>query len=743
VTTKSIILCIRSYRKEKETVSHTDRMTELTPAEIRRHTGTSDFSAAFFKKDGSDSSDLVMSWVHTRGRIQKGGSGDSGKDLVVMHDGVGRFPQVFLSGVEGISGGGAVFSPSGTSFVVQTKKALILVKTADLTISNSNWVSLEEGESFTGNPTWINEDRVLFGVSGGKPKRGRLFCTPPWKGIMLETVESDKRRGPLFTAEHGGAILSWDHSQKEIGEGGAQIAIVHRLANAMIAEVVVVADRGNNDDGTSSVASSSATVLAVDCRQEYCPPQVAFLSNGALLLRLNALLLENGEHLRRTQGVEELPKDTLRHGLWLINNLETPQLKPVDVMLGGHGTYDCCNGSYGRPGAVEGFKIDNTRTRVVVTARRTGTKTITYSDNLFQLQLGEEGTLEAKLVETEESGKGCKIAVAIGENSIVYHHRSPTETGDLWMSGFDLSPGKKARLTETMPLSLKCKLTTPTEVTIYNHANDLPIHAQIFKPAGEGPLQPLLWLHGGPMAQFSFDYNPLLVWLASCGYLVMAPNFSGSTGNDLAFMNRVLADGCGVTDLSDCLACANYLKTEAVTLEPRLDTSRGVAVGGHSWGGYLAFMCMLQQEQNGESVFGCGIAAAGITDWFVQQRHTEVRYYDYALMGGWVYKEEVAARAREVSPITKATELRAPILILHGEDDIDVPFQQIPKFVEAAKRSPHAGASVEYHSYKGEGHGMSGTEAQADYLNRVKTFLRVNLKPWDFTDNPHGEVTAY
>ena len=36
--------------------------------------------------------------------------------------------------------------------------------------------------------------------------------------------------------------------------------------------------------------------------------------------------------------------------------------------------------------------------------------------------------------------------------------------------------------------------------------------------------------------------------------------------------------------------------------------------------------------------FSCGIAMAGIADWFVQQRHTEVRYYDYALMGGWVYE---------------------------------------------------------------------------------------------------------
>merc|ERR1719272_1659918 len=159
-------------------------------------------------------------------------------------------------------------------------------------------------------------------------------------------------------------------------------------------------------------------------------------------------------------------------------------------------------------------------------------------------------------------------------------------------------------------------------------------------------------------------------------------------------MDRVLADGCGVADVRDCLACAEYLKTEALQQEPRLDLTRGVAVGGHSWGGYLAFMCMLQQK-GGESVFSCGVATAGITDWVVQQRHTEVRYYDYALMGGWVYEPEVAARARRASPISMASELRAPILILHGDKDIDVPFQQIPPFVEAAKRSSHPGASVE------------------------------------------------
>ena len=605
--------------------------------------------------------------------------------------------------------------------------------TADLT--TSCWLKLREGESFTGSPAWVREESVLVGVSGGEPKRDRLFCTPP--------IGSDTpRRGPLFTAEHGGKLMSWDHSQED---SGARVAVVHRLANAMLAEVVLVAE------------GEAPTVLAVDCRVEYSRPQVAFLASGALLLRLNALIgadkADASAHLRDAAALQALPRDApkaARHGLWLM----TPEnfglggvLTPVSVMAEEeHGTYDVYTGTYGRPGADEGFRLDPGRSRAVVTARRTGTEEITYADDIYHLEFGDEPQgLQVGLEAV--SGKGCNIPVALSATELVYHHRSPTESGDLWRVALLGSDRKGARLTQTMPLSLQRKLLTPTEVTIRNDQaprcdGALPVHAQVFAPEGDGPLQPLLWVHGGPLAQYAFDFNPLLSWLASCGYYVMAPNVSGSTGNGLGFMNRVLDEGCGVADLSDCLACAEWLKTDAARQEPRLDLSRGVAVAGHSWGGYLAFMCMLQQK-DGESVFSCGVAAAGITDWFVQQRHTEVRYYDYALMGGWVYEKEIAARAREVSPLTKACDLRAPILILHGDKDIDVPFQQIPPFVEAAKRSPHPGASVEYHPYPGEGHGMASTEAQADYLKRVETFLRINLKPWDFTSNPHGDLTAY
>ena len=50
---------------------------------------------------------------------------------------------------------------------------------------------------------------------------------------------------------------------------------------------------------------------------------------------------------------------------------------------------------------------------------------------------------------------------------------------------------------------------------------------------------------------------------------------------------------------------------------------------------------------------------------------------------------------------------------------------------------------MEFVSFAGEGHAISGTKAEKDVLDKIETFLRVNLKPWDFTTNPHGDVAAY
>lgn len=286
-------------------------------------------------------------------------------------------------------------------------------------------------------------------------------------------------------------------------------------------------------------------------------------------------------------------------------------------------------------------------------------------------------------------------------------------------------------------MPLRAKLSPPEQLVIGGR------HALLYRPPpSEAPQPALVWAHGGPMACFGFDYNPIAAWLSSLGYVVLVPNFAGSTGFGIALMDRVLGEGCGVADLADCVACAEYLRA----LEG-VDARRGVGIAGHSWGGFLALRAMTAPAARG--VFACGIACAGIADWFCQQRHTEVRYYDYALMGGWVYEEHVKPRAVAQSPLTHAAELKAPLLVLHGEADIDVPFAQVKAFVEAARAARRAddpaAPALEFASFAGEGHGMGGwaPATQADAFQRMRDFLRIHLKPWDFTDNPHGDLTAY
>jgi len=434
-----------------------------------------------------------------------------------------------------------------------------------------------------------------------------------------------------------------------------------------------------------------------------------------------------------------------RHGLWIIDNVDAPlAIVPVPLLPGvAHGSYDAKSASYcDQQGALDTFILDSGR-KAIITAARVHSpadgEEVSLADKLYHVVLEKDSGTECSSRPLEaSSGKGCHVPIACCDGRLIYHYRNPVESGDLW--SFDLSSGAGARLTTTMPRSIKQKLIMPTEVAIPSDSGAGKIQALLFAPEGSEKLQPLVWVHGGPMQQYSIDYNPLLSWLASLGYMVLCPNFAGSTGSGVEFMDKVFADGCGDADLRHCNDCAKWFKSsECASSHPRLDVSRGVAVGGHSWGGYVAYMCMVQ----GTDDFSCGIASAGITDWKIQQRGTEVRYYDYALMGGWVYDEKVAERAKKASPITHVANLKAPLLISHGEKDIDVPFSQIPAFVDAAKRSTHPNASVEYHSYAGEGHGISGTAAQVDVLQKMETFLRVNLKPWDFTDNPHGDLTAY
>ena len=326
--------------------------------------------------------------------------------------------------------------------------------------------------------------------------------------------------------------------------------------------------------------------------------------------------------------------------------------------------------------------------------------------------------------------KGINVPLAWSQdNRIYFWHSSPTEPGDLWV--ISANGGEPERLTWSSPIEIERKLRAPEEVVITNEdGTKIPslIYLPVFYQKDE-QYPAIVWIHGGPASVSRFDFTPLYNWLANQGFVVIVPNFRGSTGFGVPYMSLVTGEGLGKNDLSDVLAAGMYAQTL-----PYVNLDRGVGVGGRSWGGYLSLMAITQAPE----LFSCAVAGAAISDWRIQQSQTEVRYYDRWLIGGWVYEQE--QRVRERSPINFVDRIRVPLLIYHGAEDRDVPFPQFQSFIERAK---HAGVEIECVTYLAEGHSNKIPGNQQDTLDRIQVFYRRNLQPWNLRDNPSGNQVQY
>jgi dipeptidyl aminopeptidase/acylaminoacyl peptidase len=367
------------------------------------------------------------------------------------------------------------------------------------------------------------------------------------------------------------------------------------------------------------------------------------------------------------------------------------------------------------------FRISPDGQRIVYASRADQSGS---GDDLWLMSLAEGAPSRL----TRQPGVNTPLAWARG-GAIAYWHESPTEPGDVWRVSAAASAPQ--RVTWSAPLDLERKLRAPEEVCI-GGSDGTRIPALVYLPAfyREGERYPaIVWIRGGPTSVCRYDFAPTYNWLANQGFVVITPNYRGSIGYGVAHMEAVSGDGLGKHDLADIVATARFARAL-----PQVDTHRGIGVGGRSWGGYLTLMAVTQAPDT----FSCAVAGAAISDWRVQQSRTEVRYYDHWLVGGWVYEQE--ERVRERSPITFADRITTPLLVYHGEEDRDVPFEQIGPFVERARA---AGAPITFVSYPAEGHGNQLPEHQGDVLTRTAEFFRRYLQPWNVRDNPSGRQTQY
>jgi dipeptidyl aminopeptidase/acylaminoacyl peptidase len=260
-------------------------------------------------------------------------------------------------------------------------------------------------------------------------------------------------------------------------------------------------------------------------------------------------------------------------------------------------------------------------------------------------------------------------------------------------------------------------IAAPQEIH-YPSKDGLDIAGLVYKPAGlkAGEKAPLvLWIHGGPEGQDTFSFDPWAFFLTQQGYIVLKPNYRGSSGYGERFRNLNVEDSGG-GELDDVVAGLQALVAQGIA-----DPAR-VAIGGGSHGGTMVAYAVTKQP----ALFKAAIELYGVTD---RASYNERTNRNAAIrwarkMGGTPQeKPDVYRKANVLPDVPKIT---APLLVMHGEDDPQVPPYESAQFVAALKK---AGKPHLYITYPKEGHGFSQRDHRLDAWRKEVAFLKRYLDP--------------
>jgi len=248
---------------------------------------------------------------------------------------------------------------------------------------------------------------------------------------------------------------------------------------------------------------------------------------------------------------------------------------------------------------------------------------------------------------------------------------------------------------------------------------DVPTY--ITKPKGKGPFPAVLLIHGGPYVRgFEWDFNPEAQFLASRGYLVIKPEYRGSTGyGDTHFRSGWKQWGLKMQDdMTDAVKWA---------IERGLADPKRVAIAGGSYGGYAAMMGLVREPE----LFKAGLNWVGVTDiglmysigWSDFLDSTWSRYGMPKLVGD---RKADADQLERTSPLKQASKIRQPVFMAYGEDDLRVPLPHGTRMRDALKESGNT--QVEWVQYENEGHGFLLEKNRVDFYTRMERFLQKHLQ---------------
>ena len=341
---------------------------------------------------------------------------------------------------------------------------------------------------------------------------------------------------------------------------------------------------------------------------------------------------------------------------------------------------------------------------------RNGPKTVWFDENYGRLQKIMDGYfpgLVVRILGNDEAGKRFLLAA--------YSDRQPPNY--YWV---DLEKHVFGPIKQSKPWIDPARMQ-PMSVTKFKTRDGRKLDIYVTLPAGaskEHPPPLVVLSHGGPWMRDGWGFNGEVQFLASRGYAVLQTNYRGSPGYGWMFPK---SDEWDFRKMHDDVTDA----TNALIASGLVDGGR-VAIMGGSFGGYLA----LSGVVNEPTLYRCAVAISGVFDWEQLIRDNKYYKYDNDVYARLLRKlgdpKKDPKRFDAISPVRHVDQIRVPVFVSHGGDDPIVDIGQSKRLISELEKNhvPHESLVV-----GDEVHGMSHLDNRVELYARIEAFLARNLAP--------------
>lgn len=300
------------------------------------------------------------------------------------------------------------------------------------------------------------------------------------------------------------------------------------------------------------------------------------------------------------------------------------------------------------------------------------------------------------------------------DRKLVFICESPLNPGDIFV--YDIRKKSLKEITNSFVGGVSKKgLTKPTDV-FYESFDGLKIHALLYIPKGlkkDGTNPAIVWPHGGPEHQEIHNFSKYVQVMVNAGYILIAPNFRGSTGYGKTFQ-KLIYKNWGGDEFKDVLGSVDYLKKSGY-VDPKK-----IAIVGGSFGGFMTLTCITKAPE----LWKCAIDIFGPANLltFVNSVPEHWKKGVEELIGN---ADESKDYFVERSPINFVDNINCPLLVVQGKHDPRVVEAESEQIVNKLKEK---NKPVEYILLEDEGHGFTKVSNQIKVFKDKISFLDKYLR---------------